>query len=112
VKLLFLIASISLLSGCAQYRARQDAKWNADYSWVDWPTNVPPSEQLPALAAMAQKRDGTNCIGVYLGMIAEHDGKGAVMMYSATSGELLKWITYSDFRDIFVLKTKPEYPKP
>lgn len=62
--------------------------------------------------ARIQKRDGTNFIGVYLGMIAEHDGKGSVQMFSATSGQLLKWISYEDFKAIFVDKTKSEYPKP
>lgn len=89
------------------------------------------------LVAKVQARDGTNYLGVYLGMVAELDGstsvyvpetnaqgnavycgKGrmvpnskpqGVMMFSASSGEMLKWISYEDFRDIFVLKTKPEY---
>ena len=94
------------------------------------------------LAERIAKRDGTNFIGVYMGMIAEWDGctsryhpptnyiggvsglefadegwiepnahPQGVMMFSATSGELLKWISYEDFRDIFVLKLKPEYPR-
>lgn len=124
-----------------QHKANQDAKWNKDYSWVNWPTNVPAtaSEPLTDLAVKIQKRDGTNFIGQYMGMIAEWDGSTSVykpatdskgnpifggtgtmipnakpqgiMMFSATSGELLKWISYEDFRDIFVLKIKPEYPK-
>lgn len=92
------------------------------------------------LAIKIAARDGTNFLGVYMGMIAEWDGQTSryhpptnyiggptglsfadqgwmesnahpqgVMMFSATSGELLKWISYEDFRDIFVLKTKPEY---
>src|SRR5438132_256235 len=61
------------------------------------------------LAAKIAQRDGTNYIGVYLGMIAEHDGRGGVMMYSATSGEWLRWISLAEFRDVYVLKTKPEY---
>jgi hypothetical protein len=62
------------------------------------------------LVSMAKTRDGTNYIGVYLGMIAEHDGHGAVYMYSATSGQCLKYIPYQDFVDIFVTRVKPEYP--
>jgi len=33
----------------------------------------------------------------------------SVQMFSATSGEMLKWISYKDFNDIFVLKNRPEY---
>lgn len=80
-------------------------------------TNKPTSQFLAgdSLVATVQKRDGTNFIGVYMGMIAEWDGNTSrhpqgVQMFSATSGQLLKWISYEDFRDIFVLKTKPEYP--
>lgn len=56
-------------------------------------------------------RDGTNCLGLYEGMIAERSGwaDGSVEMFSATSGECLKWIPATDFTNIFVTKTKPEY---
>jgi hypothetical protein len=65
-----------------------------------------------ALADKIKFSDGTNYIGVYLGMIAEHDGHDGVEMFSASSGELLKRISFQDFQAIFVDKTKPEYPKP
>ena len=68
--------------------------------------------EMTTLALKIQKRDGTNFIGVYQGMIAEHDGKGSVMMFSVSSGEALKYIPYQDFRDIFVLKTRAEYGVP
>lgn len=84
----------------------RDTAWMINYR-REWTV---PKTELPPLAAMAQKRDGTNYIGVYLGMIAEHDGRGGVMMYSATSGECLKYIPFQDFEDSFVTKTKPEYP--
>jgi len=63
------------------------------------------------LAQKIAKRDGTNYIGVYLGMIAEHDRKGGVAMFSATSGEMLRWISYDEFKAVYVDKTKPEYPR-
>jgi hypothetical protein len=94
---------------------------------------------LSALAEKVRKRDGANYLGVYMGMIAEWDGSTSVyqlhtnkdgtadysrdgymipnkkpmgvMMFSATSGEWLKWISAEDFTNIFVLKTKPEYPR-
>jgi hypothetical protein len=100
---------------------------------------VPPVA-TESLAEKIAKRDGTNFIGVYMGMIAEWDGQTSryhpptnyiggptglsfadegwmetnahpqgVMMFSATTGQLLKWISYEDFRDIFVLKVKREY---
>lgn len=90
---------------------------------VLWPGGT----EMTPLAVKVQKRDGTNFLGVYLGMIAEWDGwtnefnfNGerkpgppfqGVMMFSATSGELLKWISAQDFTNIFVLKTQPEYPR-
>lgn len=64
---------------------------------------------VTSLAEQIRQRDGTNYIGVYLGMIAEHDGKGNVAMFSATSGQCLKWISYKEFEDIFILKNRPEY---
>lgn len=36
--------------------------------------------------------------------------RGSVQLYSARSGQLLRWISYSEFRDVYILKTKPEYP--
>jgi hypothetical protein len=71
-------------------------------------TNAPDGDN--ALIEKVKKRDGTNYIGVFMGMIAEHDGKGSVSLSSATSGELLRWIPYSEFNDVYVLKIKPEYP--
>ncbi len=76
------------------------------------------------LADKVAKRDGTNFLGVYMGMIAEWDGSTSVwdgtnmvigrkpmgvQMFSATSGQLLKWISAEDFTNIFVLKNRPEY---
>jgi hypothetical protein len=77
------------------------------------------------LSRKIKARDGTNYLGTYLGMIAEWDGQTKhydaqnnrmygnfpqqVMMFSATSGELLKWIPYSNFLAIFVDRTQPEY---
>lgn len=56
------------------------------------------------------ERDSEIYLGVYLGMIAERNRKdGGVMMFSATSGELLRWISYQEFWDVYVNKTKPEY---
>jgi hypothetical protein len=103
-------------------------------------TDAENSEPLSQLAKTIHNRDGTNFIGQYLGMIAEWDGstsvykpkvdaKGSpifgetgtmvpnmkpqgVMMFSATSGELLRWISYEEFRQVYVLKTRPEYPQP
>lgn len=121
---------------------KQTAKeWKARQQELDRAqTNKPTSQFLTgdSLIAMVQKRDGTNFIGVYMGMIAEWDGSTSVFvpetdangqpvyggnghmvpnmkpqgvqMFSATSGEMLKWIPYEDFRDIFVLKIKSEYP--
>src|SRR6185369_1882425 len=43
-----------------------------------------------------KKRDGDKYIGIYSGMIVEKDGTN-VMMFSATSGELLKSITAEEF---------------
>ncbi len=94
-----------------------------------------------ALVEKIRQRDGTNYIGVFMGMIAEWDGctsryhpptnyiggvsglefadegwmetnahPQGVMMFSATSGELLKWISAESFTNIFILKTQPEYP--
>lgn len=103
----------------------------------NWPcgTNVQTSPKhlgedagpLTPLAEKVRKRDGTNYLGVYMGMIAEWDGwtnefnfQGTkkpgplyqgIMMFSAASGECLKWISYQDFFEIFVSKTRPEYPK-
>lgn len=69
------------------------------------------SEPLNPLAQSIQNRDGTNFIGVFIGMIAEHDGQGNVTMASATSGEVLRWISYQEFIDVYINKIKPEYPK-
>lgn len=70
-------------------------------------------EELELTAKIAA-RDTTNFWGVYLGMITEPSlGKGgkvdSVMMFSALSGECLKWIPLSDFTNIFILKNRPEY---
>lgn len=71
------------------------------------------------LADKIAKRDGTNFLGVYLGMIAlRYDGviwpstniSHSVYMYSATSGQLLRFISQEEFQAVYVLKTKPEYP--
>ena len=80
------------------------------------------------LSLKIKARDGTNYLGTYMGMIAELDGQTkhydavknvmygnfpqGVMMFSATSGEMLKWIPYEDFKAIFVDRTRPEYPIP
>ena len=81
---------------------------------------IPPETKTKPLAEKIAKRDGTNYLGVYMGMIAEWDGwktnytgsvtSQGVMMFSATSGELLKWISAEDFTNIFILKNRPEYP--
>lgn len=99
-------------------------------------TGIPDPNWTP-LAKKIWQRDGTNFLGVYLGMIAEWDGNTSVykpsldangqpifggtgtmvsnsipqgvMMFSDTTGECLKWISYKDFKDIFVLKNRPEY---
>ena len=68
------------------------------------------SAPVPTLHHRILKRDGTNYIGVYLGMVAEHDGNGGVAMFSDTSGELLKWVSWQDFTNIFVLRIQKEYP--
>lgn len=163
MKLLWLLPVLLLPSGCAisnhgvfprlvwywsadaQEQRREDAASKAaGKAWQESQrTNAPakptstfkPNEDL---VAKVQKRDGTNFLGVYMGMIAELDGSTSVyrlytkedgtpdfsrdghmvpnmkpegvMMFSATSGQLLKWISYQDFQDIFVLKIKPEYP--
>lgn len=72
--------------------------------------DTPDSYLDNALVSKVKTRDGTNFIGVYLGMIAEHDGKGGVYMASATSGEVLRWIGYDEFKAVYVDKSKPEYP--
>src|SRR6266478_2820791 len=61
-------------------------------------SSTPAAIEYP-LAEKVAKRDGTNYIGVFLGMIAEHDGRGGVQMFSATSGECLRWISYREFQD-------------
>lgn len=61
------------------------------------------------IAAVA-KEYGTNYLGVHLGMIAVRDKVGSVQLYSATSGQLLRWISYAEFRDVYILKIRPEYP--
>jgi hypothetical protein len=55
---------------------------------------------------------GTNVLGIYLGMMAlRGTGKDdSVQMFSATSGGMLRWISYEEFQAVYVLKTKPEYP--
>ena len=90
-------------------------------------TNLVNSTEETDLSRKIKARDGTNYLGTYMGMIAEWDGYTnqitfdghpkkppyqGVMMFSATSGELLKWISYEDFKAIFVDKTRPEYPNP
>jgi hypothetical protein len=126
-----------------QYRAeKQTAKeWKAKQKELEQAqTNKPVSAIVTGdtLVEKIRKRDGTNFLGVYMGMIAEWDGwtsryhpptnylgglrfadegwmesnafPQGVMMFSATSGQLLKWISAEDFTNIFVLKTQPEYP--
>ena len=56
-----------------------------------------------------QNAGNPNYLGTYEGMTAWNDGKQGVVMYSAISGEMLKWISYKDFEDIFVLRIRPEY---
>ena len=98
------------------------------------------SESLTPLSIKIQRRDTTNFLGQYMGMIAELDGctsryhpptnyiggptglqfadegwmetnaiPEGVMMFSATSGEWLKWISFEEFNAIFVEETRPEY---
>lgn len=87
------------------------------------------SEALTPLAEMSRKRDGTNFLGVYMGMIAllekeplkKWDVQKAcycgetipigVQMYSATSGSLLRWIPYTEFKAVYIDKTQSEYPR-
>lgn len=82
-------------------------------------TDSEKSEPLSALADKIQNRDGTKFLGQYLGMIAELNVGAiwpstnitkSVWMYSATSGELLRVISYDEFRQVYVLKIRPEYP--
>jgi hypothetical protein len=88
-------------------------------------SSAPAAPEYP-LAEKIAKRDGTNYLGVYLGMIAELDGSTAVwdgqkmvsgkkplgvMMFSATTGQLLRWISCDEFKAVYVDKTKPEYPR-
>lgn len=62
----------------------------------------------------AVKNNGTNILGIYLGMIALYNtgtnGEGGVGMFSATTGEMLRLISYDEFKAVYVDKTKPEYP--
>lgn len=101
IKLLTVCAFALLLLGCHLREPHTDTVPIID---------TPDGHWDKVLLAKVLKRDGTNVLGVYLGMIAERLPDGSVQMFSATSGELLKWIDYSNFNAIFVLKTKPEYP--
>jgi len=62
-----------------------------------------------ALVTKVVKRDGNAVLGVYLGMIAERVPGNSVMMFSATSGECLRWISYDEFKAVYVDKTRKEY---
>jgi len=50
-------------------------------------------------------------IGTYSGMVAKPDGRGGIQMFSASSGQLLRWISFADFEAVYVNKTQPEYGK-
>jgi hypothetical protein len=56
MKLILAITAAALLTGCAvcdslifhplhvvarDHKANEDAKWNQEHSWVNWPTNTP-----------------------------------------------------------------------
>lgn len=71
------------------------------------------------LVAKVVRENGTNVLGVYLGMVAiAYDGViwpstnvgHFVSMFSATSEELLRGITREEFQAVYVDKTQPEYP--
>lgn len=121
----------------AKYQREQDAleklrtpDWNTNFNQLPArATNssiaIPASEPLTELAQKIQKRDGTNFLWQFMGMIAELDGwtnkvnfQGVpkqppyqgVMMFSATSGQLLRWISYDEFEAVYVRKTRKEYP--
>ena len=107
-----LFAAAALLAGCKTGAAKylpDDPAVTEDVAWIK-PSPIGTNET--PLALQIKARDGTNYLGVYMGMIAENVKQdGSVMMFSATSGELLKWIPRQDFEDIFVKRIKPEYPK-
>lgn len=94
------------------------------YPWPCPCTNCPNKTPIPVSMVLIEEspvssfspemqkiieRDRGRYIGNAMGMIAELDGTNSVMMFSATSGQLLKWIPLQDFKEIFVDKTKPEY---
>ena len=116
-----------ILGGCAQQRSPMTWMPNSPAK-AKWTSLDPLGTNETPLALKVKARDGTNYLGVYMGMIAEWDGQTkhydaqnnrmygdfpqGVMMFSATSGELLKWIPYEDFKSIFVDRSKPEYANP
>ena len=65
-------------------------------------------DQIP-LTIERKDVDGTNYLGVYLGMIAERQRDGSVAMVSANYGTVLRWISYDEFKAVYVAKTRPEY---
>jgi hypothetical protein len=113
-KYITIVVSVAII-GCAK-----QLKQTAFHGTIE------PGFKTNELVLKCQKRDGANFLGVYMGMIAELDGvtkhydaknnrmygsfPQGVMMFSAASGECLKWISFDDFKAIFVDKTKPEYP--
>lgn len=120
---LTLLLAALVLSGCTVVSANRvfpkvawywsaDARMQREENAAEKAARAKYQAELTALAVKIQKRDGTNFVGVYQGMIAEHDGASNVMMFSATSGEWLKALSYQDFKEIFILKTKPEYGVP
>lgn len=81
------------------------------------PLSKQPFQQDMSLeVADAVEKDRENYLGFYLGMVffksagpADAIHTNTVFGYSATSGELLKMISYDKFKAVFVDKTEPEY---
>lgn len=69
----------------------------------------PPGYVNPAIVERFKQEAGTNYLGVYDGKMAERWPPGGVFLFSAYDGETRSWMSWEDFIEIFVLKTKPQF---
>ena len=107
-KLFTLALVLSLLPGCATRGGWPCWAWDRRTDQKDESSAIDQNAKTKLLIDEAKNDYGTNYLGIYDGMIAGKDTSGTVEMFSSTSGELLKKMSYEDFRAIFVLKTKAE----
>lgn len=82
------------------------------------PAHEPLKQTTETQAVKLAKSHGTNFLGEYLGMVAirsktviwpSKEPTDGVTMFSSSTGEMLRWMSYSNFVEVYVMKTRKEY---